>query len=63
MLGFRSGVCSGIDLFFISMIMPYEIYETETFSKLYSAMKKEEREWVDKIKVQLKNNPNVGKET
>jgi len=41
--------------------MPYEIYETETFSKLYESMEKEEREWISKIKVQIKENPNVGK--
>ena len=39
----------------------YNIYETETFSKLYEVMEKEEKEWVDKIKLKLKDNPNVGK--
>lgn len=38
----------------------YQIYETQTFSKLCDTMEKEEKEWVDKIKVQLKDNPNVG---
>jgi len=37
------------------------IYETETFSKLYESMEKEEREWISKIKVQIKENPYVGK--
>ena len=41
--------------------MPYQIYETETFSKLYEVMEKEEKEWVDKIRLQLKENPNAGK--
>ena len=41
--------------------MSYNIYETETFSKLYEVMEKEEKEWVDKIKLQLTNNPHVGK--
>ena len=41
--------------------MPYQIYETETFSKLYGAMEKVEQEWVDKIKLQLIGNPQVGK--
>ena len=41
--------------------MPYNIYETETFSKLYEVMEKEEKGWVDKIKIQLKDNPDVGK--
>ena len=41
--------------------MPYHIYETETFSKLYGAMEKVEQEWVDKIKLQLIENPQVGK--
>lgn len=39
----------------------YQIYETETFSKLYEAMEKAEQEWVDKIKQQLIENPQVGK--
>ena len=41
--------------------MPYDIYETETFSKLYKSMEIMERGWVDKIKLQLKENPDVGK--
>lgn len=41
--------------------MPYEIYETDTFSKLYSAMEKEEKEWIAKIKLQIKDNPSTGK--
>ena|SRR3989338_4081765 len=41
--------------------MPYEIYETETFSKLYGAMGKVEREWVNKVKLQLIENSGVGK--
>lgn len=41
--------------------MPFDIYETETFSKLYGSMEKEEREWIDKIKIQIKENINVGK--
>ena len=41
--------------------MPYDIYETETFSKLYESMETVERDWVDKIKLQLKENPDVGK--
>lgn len=41
--------------------MSYEIYETETFFKLYAIMEKEEKEWVDKIKVRLKYNLDVGK--
>lgn len=41
--------------------MPYNIYETETFSRLYTIMEKEEKEWIEKIKIQLKENPHVGK--
>jgi hypothetical protein len=41
--------------------MPYDIYETETFSKLYESMEIGERMWVDKIKLQLKETPDVGK--
>ena len=42
-------------------VTPYFIYETETFSKLYEVMEKEEKEWVDKLKLQIKDNPKVGK--
>jgi len=41
--------------------MPYDIYETETFSKLYKSMETMEQRWIDKIKLQLKENPDVGK--
>ena len=41
--------------------MPYDIYETETFSKLCGSMEITERKWIDKIKLQLKENPDVGK--
>ena len=41
--------------------MTYQIYETETFSKLYGAMEKVEQEWIDKIKLQLIENPQTGK--
>lgn len=42
-------------------IMLYNIYETETFSKLFESLEKEEKEWIDKIKLQIKENPKVGK--
>ena len=41
--------------------MQSQIYETETFSKLYDAMEKVEQEWVDKVKQQLRENPDMGK--
>ena len=41
--------------------MLHDVYETETFSKLYESMEKGEREWISKIKIQIKENPNVGK--
>ena len=41
--------------------MTYEIYETETFSKIHGAMEKEEQAWIDKMKLQLKDNPSTGK--
>ena len=41
--------------------MKYQIYETETFSKLYGAMEKVEQDWVAKIKQQLTENPKLGK--
>ena len=37
----------------VNQNMPYQIYETETFSKLYEAMEKVEQEWINKIKLQL----------
>jgi|SRR3989338_8551599 len=43
------------------MAVTFDIYETETFSKLYWIMEKEEKEWVNKIKIQLKSNPEAGK--
>ena len=42
--------------------MPYGIYETDTFSKLYEAMERIEREWLNKIKLQLIENPQAGKQ-
>ena len=44
------------------MATSYDVYETETFSKLYLAMEKEEKECVNKIKIQLKSNPDAGKQ-
>ena len=41
--------------------MTCQIYETETFSKLYKSMEKVEQEWVDKIKQHLIENPYAGK--
>lgn len=41
--------------------MHHQVYETETFTKLYGAMEKVEQEWVDKIKQQLIENPQTGK--
>ena len=41
--------------------MQSQTYETETFSKLYGAMEKVEQEWVDKVKQQLRENPDMGK--
>ena len=38
-----------------------DIYETEIFSKLYDACEKKERDWINKIKDQLKENLRVGK--
>ena len=41
--------------------MAYQIYETDTFSKLYQAMEKAEQEWIEKIKHQLVLNPKAGR--
>lgn len=38
-----------------------EVYETEPFSEVYSALEKKEREWIEKIKEQLAENLDVGK--
>lgn len=38
-----------------------EVYETETFSKLYSASEKKEQEWINKMKDQLAQSFHVGK--
>ena len=41
--------------------MHYEVYETDTFSKLYGGMERTEQDWVNKIKLQLIENPQAGK--
>ena len=41
--------------------MVYEVYETTTFSEIYETLEKDEQEWINKIKLQLKENPRVGK--
>ena len=38
-----------------------EVYETEPFSELYSALEKKEQEWIEKIKTPLSENLNAGK--
>lgn len=38
-----------------------QVYETETFSKLYDAAEKREQEWIEKMKDQLAENLRVGK--
>ncbi len=38
-----------------------EVYETETFSKIYEASEKSEQEWVEKMKDQIAENLRVGK--
>lgn len=37
------------------------VYETDTFSKLYEACDSQEQKWIDKIKMQLAENLRVGK--
>lgn len=34
--------------------MPYEIYETETFSKIFESLTEKERDWIRKMKEQIK---------
>ncbi|MBI2583115.1 MAG: hypothetical protein HYW25_00475 [Candidatus Aenigmarchaeota archaeon] len=38
----------------------YETFETETFSKIYESLTATEREWINKMKRQLKSNPKAG---
>ncbi len=38
-----------------------EVYETETFSKIYEASEKSEQDWIEKIKDQIAENLRVGK--
>ncbi len=38
-----------------------EVYETDTFSKLYEALENREKEWIEKMKDQLALNLQVGK--
>ncbi|MBI4139781.1 hypothetical protein HY483_02355 [Candidatus Woesearchaeota archaeon] len=38
-----------------------EVYVTETFSKIYDASEKSEREWIKKMKDQISENLCVGK--
>ena len=39
----------------------FEVFETETFSKLFESLEHRERIWVGKMRVQLKTNPKSGK--
>ena len=41
--------------------MQYEIYETDTFTKIFDSATEKEREWVGKMKEQIKINPKTGK--
>lgn len=41
--------------------MLFEVLETETFSKLFDSLSKDEKEWIKKIIEQLKENPKAGK--
>jgi len=41
--------------------MAYEIYETETFTKIFDSITEKERDWIRKMKGQLKLNPKAGK--
>ena len=41
--------------------MIYEIYETETFTKIFDSVTEKERDWIQKMKEQIKLNPKAGK--
>lgn len=41
--------------------MPYEIYETETFTNIFESLTEKERGWIRKMKEQIKINPRTGK--
>ncbi len=43
------------------MFMANRVLETETFSRLFEALEKKEKEWIKKIIQQLKENPKAGK--
>lgn len=38
-----------------------DVYETETFSRIYVASEKSEQEWIEKMKDQISENLRVGK--
>ena len=38
-----------------------EVYETETFSKIYDSSDPQEKIWIDKVKNQISENLSVGK--
>lgn len=41
--------------------MENEVLETDSFSKLFEILERDEKEWIKKIIIQLKTNSNVGK--
>ncbi|MDI6722238.1 MAG: hypothetical protein QMD97_01670, partial [Candidatus Aenigmarchaeota archaeon] len=41
--------------------LKYEIYETETFSKIFECLTEREKGWIRKMKVQIRSNPRTGK--
>jgi len=41
--------------------MSNEVYQTETFTKLYESLSEREKLWIDKMILQLKSNSSAGK--
>ena len=41
--------------------MTYEIYETYTFTMIFNSVTEKERDWIRKMKEQIKINPKTGK--
>ena len=41
--------------------MPFQVYETESFLQVYESLDSLDRQWINKIKIQLVENPFSGK--
>lgn len=41
--------------------MQFEVYKTDSFARTFETLEKDEKEWIRKMVLQLKNNPLAGK--